>query len=153
MANTYTELHIQLVFAVKYRHALILPEWEEELYKYITGIVKSKNHQVLAIKGMPDHVHLLLGWRPNQSISSLMQDIKAGSSGWINDHKMHRQQFRWQEGYGAFSYSKSQISVVKNYILNQKEHHQKKSFITEYKELLEEFGIAYDEKYIFHEPM
>lgn len=152
MANTYTELHVQIVFAVKYRQALILPEWEEELYKYITGIVKSKNHQMLAIKGMPDHLHLLLGWRPNQSISNLMQDIKAGSSAWINKHKMNHQIFRWQEGYGAFSYSKSQLNMVKNYIMNQKEHHKHKTFKTEYKELLEENGVDYDEKYIFHEP-
>lgn len=153
MANTYTELHIQLVFAVKYRQALILPEWEEELYKYITGIIHNKEHQVLAIKGMSDHVHLLMGWRPNQSISSLMQDIKAGSSSWINKHKMNEHLFRWQEGYGAFSYSKSQLNIVKSYIMNQKEHHRKKSFVTEYKELLEENGIVYDEKYIFHEPL
>ncbi len=153
MANTYTELHIQLVFAVKYRQALILPEWEEELYKYITGIVHNKEHQVLAIKGMSDHVHLLMGWRPNQSISSLMQDIKAGSSSWINKHKMTEHLFRWQEGYGAFSYSKSQLNIVKNYIMNQKEHHRNKPFVTEYKELLEENGIIYDEKYIFHEPL
>ena len=149
MANTYTELHVQIVFAVKYRQALILPEWDEELYKSITGSVKSKNHQILAIKGMPDHLHLLVGWRPNQSISSLMQDVKAGSSVWINKHKMNHQIFRWQEGYGAFSYSHSALDNVIAYIQNQKEHHRKRSFKEEYKEFLTKYQIEHKDEYLF----
>jgi REP element-mobilizing transposase RayT len=153
MPNTYTELHVQLVFAVKYRQALIQPQWEVELHKYISGIAQNKGHQVLAINGMPDHIHLLLGWRPHQSISSIMQDIKACSSGWINDRRFTREPFQWQGGYGAFSYSRSQIEVVKQYIARQKEHHSKKTFLEEYKDLLVEHGILYDERFIFHQPV
>lgn len=153
MANTYTELHVQLVFAVKFRQALILPEWEVELHKYITGIVQNRGHQVLAINGMPDHMHVLLGWRPDQSISSLMMDVKGCSSSWINDQKMTKVKFRWQEGYGAFSYTRKELPRVKNYVLNQKEHHRKTTFVHEYRELLIEHGVKFDEKYIFGEPM
>jgi REP element-mobilizing transposase RayT len=153
MANTYTELHVQLVFAVKFRQALILPEWEIELHKYITGLIQRREHKVLAINGMPDHMHVLIGWRPTQSISSLMADVKSASSVWINDHKTSKGQFRWQEGYGAFSYTRNELPRLQAYIRNQKEHHQKKSFVEEYKELLVKHGVKFDDKYIFCEPI
>jgi putative transposase len=152
MANTYTQIHIQAVFVVKRRVGLIQKEWKNELYKYITGIVQANNHKLLAINGMPDHLHLFFGMRPNQSISDLLQDIKGGSSKWINDRKFTKNRFEWQEGYGAFSYSKSQTSTVIAYIQNQEMHHQQKTFIEEYKELLEEFNIDFDERYIFKAP-
>jgi putative transposase len=153
MANTYTQIHLQFVFAVKYRHGLINPEWKNELYGYITGIVQKNNHKMLAINGMPDHIHIFIGMRPTQSISDLLQDIKAYSSKWINDQQLVPKKFEWQEGYGAFSYSKSHISRVITYIENQEKHHQKKKFRDEYIEFLEKFEIAYDEKYIFIDPI
>ena len=153
MANTYTQIHIQFVFAPKFRAALIQPAWEDELYKYITGIVQNNKHKMLCINGMPDHVHMLLGFRPPQSMSDLMQDVKASSSKWINSKKLTPGRFEWQAGYGAFSYSKSEIPNVIAYIQNQKIHHHKISFLKEYKSILEQFQIEYDEKYIFKEPV
>ena len=149
MANTYTQIHIQAVFAVQNRESLIHHEWKEELYKYIAGIVQNNHHKLLAINGMPDHLHVFFGFRPIQSLSDLMQDIKGGSSKWINDKKFLRPKFSWQEGYGAFSYSKSQVPQVIEYIKNQEEHHRKKTFLEEYKEFLEKFEIEYDQRYIF----
>jgi putative transposase len=152
MANTYTQIHVQAVFVVKWRLGLIQKEWKNELYKYITGIVQANNHKLLAINGMPDHLHVFFGMRPVQSLSDLLQDIKGGSSKWINDRKFIKGRFEWQEGYGAFSYSKSQASTVITYIQNQEMHHQQKTFTEEYKELLEEFNIDFEERYIFKEP-
>lgn len=152
MANTYTQIHLQFIFAPKYRAALIRPEWETYLYKYITGIVQTNKHKMIAINGMPDHIHLLIGFRTTQSIADLMQDVKGGSSKWINDNKHCKSRFEWQSGYGAFSYSKSQLPDVIRYIENQKEHHSKRTFLEEYKLFLEKFEVEYDEKYIFHEP-
>lgn len=149
MANTYTKLHIQFVFAVQNRVGLIQPSWEEELFKYITGIVKNHKHKMLAINGMPDHVHLFVGLHPTQSISELMQVVKGESSEWINKKGFVKGKFQWQEGYGAFSYSHSQVNRVSAYILNQKKHHAKKSFLDEYKELLEKFEIPHDDRYVF----
>lgn len=151
MANTYTQIHIQFVFAVKYRDCLIHPSWKEELYMYITGITKENGHKLLAINGMSDHIHILIGLRPTQSISDLMQDIKGGSSKWINLKKFLKVKFEWQEGYGAFSYSKSQITNIIQYIKNQENHHRAKSFREEYLEILKEFEIDYNENYIFKE--
>jgi len=151
MANTYTQIHIQFVFAVKYRACLIHPSWKEELYMYITGITKENGHKLLAINGMSDHIHILIGLRPSQSISDLMQDIKGGSSKWINLKKFLKIKFEWQEGYGAFSYSKSQIKNIIHYIKNQENHHKTKSFRIEYLEILKEFEIEYNENYIFKE--
>jgi len=151
MANTYTQIHIQFVFAVKYRNCLIHPSWKEELYMYITGITKENGHKLLAINGMSDHIHILIGLRPTQSISDLMQDIKGGSSKWINLKKFLKIKFEWQEGYGAFSYSKSQIINIIQYIKNQENHHKAKSFREEYLEILKEFEIDYNENYIFKE--
>jgi len=149
MANTFTQIHIQCVFAVKYRRALIDKIWKETLHKYITGIVQECGHKMIAINSMPDHLHFLMGARPNQCISDLMRMVKGDSSEWINDNKISRSKFHWQEGYGAFSYSKSQIPIVANYIHTQEEHHRKKTFLEEYKEILQEFEIDYDEQYIF----
>ena len=153
MANTYTQIHVQFVFAVKYRNGLIIPSLKEELYQYISGIIKHHNHKLLAINGMPDHVHIFIGMRPTQSISDLMQDIKGSSSKWINEKKFLKVKFEWQEGYGAFSYSKSHVDNVINYIKNQEEHHKKESFRDEYLNILNRFEVDYDEKYIFKDLM
>ena len=153
MANTYTQIHIQFIFAVKYRTGLIRPEWKDELYKYITGIVKNNKHKMIIINGMPDHIHSFIGMRPTQSISDLMQDVKGSSSKWINEMKFIKSRFEWQEGYGAFSYSKSQIKNVISYIMNQERHHRKKTFKEEYIDFLKKFEIHFDERYIFKEPI
>lgn len=151
MANTYTQIHIHFVFAVKFRHGIIQSKWKEDLYKYITGIIQNNNHKLLAINGMSDHIHILIGLRPAQSISDLMKEVKQSSSKWINENKLTNGHFEWQEGYGAFSYSKSQISQVINFIQNQEIHHKKKTFKEEYVDFLEKFEIDYDEKFVFKE--
>ena len=152
MANTYTQLHIQFVFAVKYRDALIQKAWKDELHKYITGIFQENDHKMLQINSMPDHIHILAGMKPNQSISSLIQNVKTETSKWIKDKKFCDIPFAWQEGYGAFSYSKSHVPDVIRYIQNQEIHHKKESFIDEFRHFLKAFEIEYDEKYIFKEP-
>ncbi|MDR1543731.1 MAG: IS200/IS605 family transposase [Prevotellaceae bacterium] len=149
MANTYTQIHIHAVFAVQNRMSLIQTMWEEELYKYITGIVTDNGHKLLQIGGMPDHVHILFGFRPTQSLSDLMKEIKGCSSKWINEKRFVAGKFSWQEGYGAFSYGKSQINNVIRYIQTQKTHHAGHNFREEYLELLKIFGVEYDEKYVF----
>ncbi|HEY3403612.1 MAG TPA: IS200/IS605 family transposase [Ohtaekwangia sp.] len=149
MANTYTQLHIHAVFAVKYRAGLIQPEWKNDLYKYITGIVQMHNHKMLIINGMPDHVHMFFGMRPTQSLSELIQDVKGNSSKWINENNFIHSRFEWQEGYGAFSYSKSQGDMVISYILDQEIHHRSKSFKEEYVDMLNTFEVGYDERYLF----
>ena len=153
MANTYTQIHIQFVFAVKHRDGLIHASFKDELYQYISGIIKNNNHKLLAINGMPDHVHVLVGMRPTQSVSDLLQDIKGSSSKWINDKKFLRVRFEWQEGYGAFSYAKSEVNSVIRYIQNQEEHHRTKSFREEYLMMLKDFDVEFDERYIFKEPV
>ncbi|MEQ8687120.1 MAG: IS200/IS605 family transposase [Imperialibacter sp.] len=152
MPNTYTQIHLQIVFAVKYRQGLIEKAWKDDLYKYITGTIQSYDHKMLAINGVEDHIHILIGMRPTQSLSDLLQDIKSGSSKWINDNKLTKRKFAWQEGYGAFSYSKSHVPNVIRYIHNQEEHHRKKSFLEEYDEFLKKFEVDYDRRYIFKEP-
>ena len=152
MPNTYTQIHIQCVMAVKSRHALIGPSWKEQLHKYITGIVQNQGHKLIAINSMPDHLHLFIGFRPNQSLSDLMRIVKSDSSEWINKQQFNSSKFNWQEGYGAFSYSRSHIKAVSDYIANQEEHHRKKTFLEEYKLFLEQFEITYDEKFIFTLP-
>jgi len=149
MANTYTQIHIQAVFAVQNRDSVIHHSWKEELYKYISGIVQKNNHKLLSINGMPDHIHILFGLRPSQSISDLMQDIKGSSSKWINDKKLVRGKFSWQEGYGAFSYSNSEVPDIIQYIINQTEHHKRKNFTEEYHEMLRAFDVDFNDKYIF----
>ena len=149
MPNTYTQIHIQAVFAVQNRECIIGKQWKDELYKYITGIIQNYNHKLIAINGMPDHVHVFFGMRPDQSLSVLMQQVKGDSSKWINEKKFVHGKFSWQEGYGAFSYSKSQVPQVIKYIQRQEEHHRKKTFIEEYIHFLNAFEIEYDERYIF----
>ena len=149
MANTYSQIYIQIVFAVKGRQNLIAKENREELHKFITGIVTNREQKLLAIFAMPDHVHILVGMKPNISISDLVRDIKAGSSKFINEGKWINGKFNWQEGFGAFSYSKNSIDNVVKYILNQEERHKKKKFKEEYLDFLKKFDIEYDEKYVF----
>jgi len=152
MANTYTQIHIHAVFAVQNRLSLIQKQWQDELYKYISGIIANNGHKLLQIGGMPDHIHILFGMRPTQSLSDLMQDIKGNSSLWINKKHFVRGKFSWQEGYGAFSYGKSQIDSVAKYIQQQEEHHKKRNFAEEYLELLKIFEIEFDERYILKNP-
>lgn len=149
MANTYSQLYIQVVFAVKGRQSLISKHNREELHKYITGIIQNREQKLLAIYCMPDHLHALIGLKPSISLSDLVRDIKANSSKFINDKNWIQGKFSWQEGFGAFSYSKNDIHHVTQYILNQEEHHKIKTFREEYIEFLEKFEIEYNENYIF----
>ena len=149
MANTFTQLHVHFVFAVDGRQSLIQAHFRQELEKFIAGIIEKRNHKMLAIYCMPDHVHILIGKRPNQSESDLMRDIKTNSSAFVNGQAWIKHRFSWQEGYGAFAYSKSQVDRVIAYILNQPEHHKKQSFKEEFLEMLANFGIEYDEQYLF----
>lgn len=152
MANTYTQLHIQLVFAVKYRAALIQEAWKDRLHMYITGIIQSNEHKMLQINSMPDHIHILFGMRPYQSVSALVQNIKSESSKMIKKEKFGNFPFAWQEGFGAFSYSKNQLPAVIRYIQNQQIHHSKENFIEEYTRMLKSADINYDTQYIFGFP-
>ncbi|NOT50803.1 MAG: IS200/IS605 family transposase [Chitinophagaceae bacterium] len=149
MPNTYTQIHIQCIFAVKYRHAQITRAWKNRLHQYITAIVQNHDHKLIIINTMPDHLHMLFGMRPTQSLSDLMRMVKGDSSEWINEQKLTPKPFRWQEGYGAFSYEKKKISIVANYIENQELHHTKKCFLDEYREFLDEFEVDYNERYLF----
>jgi REP element-mobilizing transposase RayT len=150
MANTYSQIYIQVVFAVEARQSLISPEHQEEIYRYITGITRNQGQKLIAINGMPDHVHILIGLKPDIALSDLVRDIKASSSTFINDKQWIRGKFRWQEGFGAFSYGHSQLDGVVRYIENQKLHHQSRSFKNEYFALLRKFDIAFQDKYVFN---
>ena len=149
MANTFSQIYIQTVFAVSSRASLIRDEFKEELYKYVTGIVRNNGQKLIAINGMPDHVHILIGLKPAMALSDLVRDIKAGSSSFINDKRWIRGKFSWQEGFGAFSYGHSQLGAVIRYIQNQERHHKRSSFKTEYLSLLKKFDVTFDEKYVF----
>jgi len=149
MANTYTQIHIQTVFAVQDRANLITTAWKDELYRYITGIIQNHGHKLLQINGMPDHLHILFGMRPTQALSALMQQVKQESSAWINQKGFVRGRFSWQEGYDAFSYSKRDVPNVIEYIKNQEEHHRERTFYEEYVRFLREFEVEHDERYIF----
>ena len=149
MADTYSQIYLQVVFAVKGRRSLIQSEWKDELYKYICGVVNGKKEKVYAIGGVADHIHILLSVKPNILLSDLVRDIKCNSSKWINERQYVIGKFQWQEGFGAFSYTHWHLDTVINYINNQEEHHKKKSFKDEYLEFLEQFYIEYDEKYLF----
>ena len=151
MPNTYTKIYLHLIFAVQNRLSLIQSDWKDELYKYITGIVQNNNHKLIAINGTENHLHLFVGYKPLQSIPELLQDIKGSSSKWINESGFVQGKFSWQEGYGAFSYSESQIGNVVNYINNQEEHHKMHSFQEEYVSFLKKYNIPYEEKYIFQD--
>lgn len=149
MADTYSQIYIQVVFAVKFRQALIHPSWEEELYKYITGIVQNKEQKMIAINGVQNHIHFFMGLKPGCCLSDLVREIKKSSNAFIREKKFTRHDFQWQEGFGAFSYSHSQIPEVVKYIENQKQHHQKQSFREEYLAFLKTFEVDYNSKYLF----
>ncbi len=149
MANTYSQIYIQLVFAVEGRQNLIEPTHNDELQKYITGIITAQRQKLIAINNVSDHVHILIGQRPDIALSELVGDIKSGSTNFINRQRWVRGRFSWQEGFGAFSYSRSQLDTVIRYIGNQQKHHAKRPFRDEYVALLDKFEVPYEERYIF----
>jgi len=149
MANTFSQIYLQFVFAVKGRQSLIPKEHKEELHNYITGLVQNRKAKMLAVHCMPDHVHIFVGFKPDVLISNFVKEIKVESNEFINSKRWVKGKFSWQEGYGVFSYSHSHIDNVVKYVLNQEEHHRKRSFRQEYHELLEKFQISFDEKYSF----
>lgn len=149
MANTYSQVYLQFIFAIKGRHNLISPAHNDELQKYITGIVQNRKQKMLAINNVPDHLHMLVGFGSTMSMGDFMEEVKAISSKFINEKDWMSGRFEWQRGYGVFSYSRSQIDSVIKYILKQQEHHEKQSFKEEYLEFLKKFEIEYDEKYLF----
>ncbi len=152
MADTYSKIYIHVVFAVKGRQSLISQKWDDELYSYITGIVKNKGQKLIRINGMPDHLHLLIGIKPDLALSALVRDIKSNSSRFINDKKWINGKFEWQQGFGAFSLSHSQLTAAIKYIDNQKEHHKKSTFREEYENFLKKYELEYKSQYLFDEP-
>jgi putative transposase len=148
-SGTFSQIYIQIVFAVKGRQNLILPSWEDELYKYITGIVQNKGQKMIAINGMPDHIHILIGMKPVCCLSDLVREVKKASNSFIKEKNFVKSNFQWQEGFGAFSYSHSALNNVVKYIDNQKEHHRKKTFKEEYIDFLKDFQVEYKEEYLF----
>ena len=149
MSSTYSQIYIQIVFAVKNRESLIDTTWEEKLYKYITGIVQGKEQKMLAINGTSNHIHILIGMRPTCCLSDLVREIKKSSNDYIKANKFCKYSFQWQDGYGAFSYSHSALDNVIGYINNQKEHHKKQTFQNEYHEMLQKFAIDFKEEHLF----
>ncbi|MES2765410.1 MAG: IS200/IS605 family transposase [Bacteroidota bacterium] len=149
MANTYSQIYIHIVFSIKGRNSLIHQSWEEKLYQYITGIIRKKGQKLLAINGMPDHIHILIGMKPDCNLSELVREIKKSSNDYIKENHLTPFNFQWQSGFGAFSYSHSQLDNVISYIANQKSHHQTKTFKTEYLELLEKFNVDFKNEYLF----
>jgi putative transposase len=149
MAGTFSQIYIQVVFAVKGRENLIDNEWKEELHKYISGIIAAKGQKAIIVNGVSDHIHCFIGLKPSIAISDLVRDIKNNSTNFINERKFIKGKFRWQEGFGVFSYSQSQINDVYNYILNQEEHHRKKTFKDEYVEFLKDNHVDYKPEYLF----
>lgn len=151
MANTYHQVYIQTVFAVKYRKAVIAKDWRPTLLGVIGNLINETSCKTIIVNGVEDHVHCFLGLKPVVSISELMKTVKAKSSKYVNDHQLTNNRFEWQEGYGVFSYSHSHIDNVYQYIANQEQHHRKQTFRDEYVELLKKFDVPYDERYIFEE--
>jgi putative transposase len=149
MANTFSQIYIQTVFAVSNRQSLIKPEFKEQLYKYVSGIVRNQGQKLIAINGVADHVHILIGLRPAMALADLVREIKADSSNFINKERLVHGRFNWQEGYGAFSYGHSQLNRIIHYIQNQEKHHRRNSFRNEYLTLLKKFDIAFEDKYVF----
>jgi REP element-mobilizing transposase RayT len=147
--GTFSQIYIQVVFAVKGRNSLIHVSWEEELYKYITGIIQNKGQKMLAINGMPDHIHFLIGMKPSCCLSDLVREVKKSSNAFIKEKRFSKFKFEWQEGYGAFSYSHSALDNIIGYINNQKEHHKTKNFKEEYKDFLIKFQIEHKDDYLF----
>jgi len=152
MANTYTRVYIHIIFAAYGRAGLISSTWNERLHKYITGIIQNHGHKLIAINSVPDHIHFFVGMKPDEAISDLVRDTKRDSTNFVNDEIRPRGKFGWQQGFGAFSYSHSQIDAVVQYILHQEEHHRKKSFREEYEAMLKEFEVEYKQEYLF-EPL
>ncbi|MGN6248997.1 MAG: IS200/IS605 family transposase [Ginsengibacter sp.] len=153
MANTYSQVYVQLVFAVKYRNAVIEKKWSKQLYAVMGNLINETNCKTIIVNGMADHIHCFVGLKPSVSISDLMKIVKSKSSKFINDHHLTQQRFEWQEGYGAFSYSQTQIPAVFKYIENQESHHKNRTFRDEYLDFLEKYNIDYDERYILQEPI
>lgn len=149
MGNTYTQSYFHLIFAVQNRMTLIHKDWKQELEKYITGIIQNHGHKLIAIGSMPDHIHIFIGYNLNQKIPDLVEIVKTSSNGWIKEKRFTPFKFNWQKGYGAFSYAHSKIDSVAKYVLNQKEHHMKKSFKEEYLEILRKFNVPFKEEYLF----
>ena len=149
MADVFSQLYIQTVFAVKHRQTLILPSWEDRLYQYTTGVIQTRGHKLLAIGGMPDHIHLFIGLKPAEALSDLVREIKNATNDFIRDERLSTCKFDWQAGYGAFSYSRSHIDAVCRYILNQKAHHQKRSFEAEFRQVLRDFDVEMGRKQVF----
>jgi len=149
MSSTFSQIYIQIVFAVKGRQSLIHSSWEEELYKYITGIISNKGQKLLAINGVSNHIHIFIGMKPSCRLSDLVREIKKSSNSFIKEKGFTRYKFEWQEGYGAFSYSHSSIDNVIKYINNQKEHHRKRTFKEEYLHFLKKFDIKFKDEYLF----
>ena len=149
MPNTYSQAYFHIVFAVKHRVSLIQKPWKDELEKYITGIVQNHKHKMLAINTMPDHMHLFIGYNLNQKIPDLVFEIKTSSNRWIRESRLCKHKFDWQQGYGAFTHSRSQIDGVVKYVLNQEKHHQNTTFKDEYLEILRRNDIAFSEEYVF----
>ena len=149
MAGTFSQIYIQYVFAVKGRENLLQKPWRDEVFKYISGIIKGKNQKPIIVNGVSDHVHVFVGLNPAMNISDLVRDIKNNSSNFINDLKFLKKKFAWQGGYGAFSYAHSQIQNVYQYIANQEIHHRKNTFKEEYIDFLQEFEIEFNDKYLF----
>jgi len=151
MPNSYTQLYIHYIFAVKYRAAQIMPSWQKRLHLYICAVFNNHHHQIIQINSMPDHLHILTSVNPSESVSFIIQQVKSESSRWINENRLSRSRFAWQSGYAAFSYSKSQLKTVSLYIENQQLHHKTHSFLSEYKQFLQSFEVDYNEDYLFVE--
>ncbi len=149
MASTNTQLYLHIVFTVQNKKCVIQPSWKNELYKFITDVLARRGHRVLAISGMPDHVHVFINMKPVQSVSEILREVKAESSKWINEQDFLTNKFSWQEGFGAFSYSQSHVEGVIEYLGNQEKLHSQKSFLEEFKAFLELFEIDYDRRYLF----
>ncbi len=149
MANTFSQTYIQYVFAVKGRQNLLHKPWRDELFKYMSAIIQKKGQKAIIVNGVDDHVHIFAGLKPSISVSDLIRDVKNNSSKYINDRRLVKGKFEWQDGYGSFSYSQSHVESVYNYILNQEAHHAKKTFKEEYLDFLKKYEIEYDEKYLF----
>lgn len=149
MPGTFSQIYIQIVFAVRNRESLIRSSWEQELYRYITGIIQNKGQKMLQINGMPDHIHFLMGMKPSCCLSDLVREVKKSSNGFVNENNFIRSKFQWQDGFGAFSYSNSSLDGVIRYIQLQKEHHQNITFKQEYIGLLKSFNIEFKDEYLF----
>lgn len=153
MANTYHQIYLQVVFAVKYREAKIDKDWQAQFFAVIGNLINETGCKTVIVNGTEDHVHCFVGLKPTIAVADLMRIVKAKSSKYINDHQLTKKRFEWQEGYGVFSYGQSQIDAVYAYVLNQQEHHKKTTFKDEYLQLLQKFDVEYDEQYVFRDLM